>query len=134
MLFLTSKVAKKAEISILLARDTTRGWVPGRGVMGRNVGVYNNGYNTWLSSGLQNQPRSFRFVCFLPLPCVMSVTKDEVSDLIKANNDQLMTSFQELLKDTAGQAKRANKTSAEQQMKEIKKLKFQELAQGQKKI
>ena len=64
----------------------------------------------------------------------MSVTKDEVSDLIKANNDQLMTSFQELLKDTAGQAKRANKTSAEQQMKEIKKLKFQELAQGQKKI
>ena len=30
--------------------------------MGRNVGVYNNGYNTWLSSRLQNQNRSFRFV------------------------------------------------------------------------
>ena len=56
----------------------------------------------------------------------MSVTKDEVSDLIKANNDQLMASFKELLKDTAGQIKRANETSTEQQMKEIKKLKFQE--------
>ena len=41
----------------------------------------------------------------------MSVTKDEVSDLIKANNDQLMASFKELLKDTAGQIKRANETS-----------------------
>jgi len=57
----------------------------------------------------------------------MSVTKDEVSDLIKANNDQLMASFKELLKDTAGQINRANETSTEQKMKEIKKLKFQEL-------
>ncbi|XP_020629384.1 uncharacterized protein LOC110066494 [Orbicella faveolata] len=56
----------------------------------------------------------------------MSVTKDEVSDLIKANNDQLMASFMELLKDTAGQINRANETSTEQKMKEIKKLKFQE--------
>ena len=32
----------------------------------------------------------------------------------------------ELLKDTAGQIKQANGTSTEQQMKEIKKLKFQE--------
>ena len=56
----------------------------------------------------------------------MSVTKDEVSDLIRANNNQLMASFKELLKDTAGQIKRANETSTEQQMKEIKKLKFQE--------
>ena len=56
----------------------------------------------------------------------MSVTKEEVSDLIKANNNQLMASFKELLKDTAGQIKRANETSTEQQMKEIKKLKFQE--------
>ena len=56
----------------------------------------------------------------------MSVTKDEVSELIKANNDQLMASFKELLKDTAGQIKRANETSTEQQMREIKKLKFQE--------
>ena len=61
-------------------------------------------------------------------------TKDEVSDLIKANNDHIMASFQKLLKNTAGQAKRANKTSAEQQMKEIKKLKFQELAQVQNKM
>ena len=59
----------------------------------------------------------------------MSLTKDEVSDLIKATNDQFMAPFQELfpelLKDTAGQIKRANKTSTELQMKEIKKLKFQ---------
>ena len=32
----------------------------------------------------------------------MSVTKDEVSDLIQANNIQLMASFKELLMDTAG--------------------------------
>ena len=49
-----------------------------------------------------------------------------MSDLIKANNDQLMASFVELLKATAGQIKRANKTSSEHQLKEIKKLKFQE--------
>ena len=30
--------------------------------MGRNVGVYKNGYNTWLSSSLQNKP--LRFVLF----------------------------------------------------------------------
>ena len=56
----------------------------------------------------------------------MSATKAEMSDLIKANNDQLMTSFKELLKDTARQIKRANETSAELQMKEIEELKFQE--------
>ena len=60
MLFPTSELANKAEITILSARDTTRAWVPGRGTMGRDVGVYKTGYNTWLSSRLQNQPRSFR--------------------------------------------------------------------------
>lgn len=30
------------------------------------------------------------------------------NDLIKANNDQLMASFEKLLKNTAGQIKRAN--------------------------
>ena len=64
MLFLTCELANKAEITILSARDTTRAWVPGRGIMGRNVGVYKTGYNTWLSSRPQNQPRSFRFVLF----------------------------------------------------------------------
>ena len=60
----------------------------------------------------------------------MSVTKDDVIDLIKANNYQLMASFKELLiKDNAGQIKRANETSPEQQMKEIKRLKFQEPAE-----
>ena len=59
MLFPTSELANKAEITILSARDTTRAWVPGRGIMGRDAGVYKAGYNTWLSSRLQNQPRSF---------------------------------------------------------------------------
>ena len=62
MLFLTSELVNKAEITILLARDTTRAWVAGRGIMSRNVGVYKNWHNTLLSSRLQNQPRSFRFV------------------------------------------------------------------------
>ena len=35
MLFLTSEKANKAEIAILSARDTTRAWVPGRGIMHR---------------------------------------------------------------------------------------------------
>ena len=56
----------------------------------------------------------------------MTVTRDEVCDLIQASNVQLMASFKELLTDIAGQIKRANETSTEQQMKEIKKLKFQE--------
>ena len=47
----------------------------------------------------------------------MTVTKDEVSDLIKPNNDQLMASFKELLKDTAGHIKSANESSTEQQIK-----------------
>ena len=72
MLFLMSELENKPEIAILSVRDTTRAWVPsttrvwvpGRGIMGRNVGVYKNGYNTWLSSRLQNQPHSFRFVLF----------------------------------------------------------------------
>ena len=117
MLFPTSELANKAEITILSARYTTRAWVPGRGTMGRNVGVYKTGCNTWLSSRLQNQPRSFLSFNFFPLPCVMTVTKDEVSDLIKPNNDQLMASFKELLKDSAGQVKSANESSTEQQIK-----------------
>ena len=59
MLFRTSELANKAEVTILSARDTTRAWVPGRGIMGRDVGAYKTGYNTWLSARLQNQPRSF---------------------------------------------------------------------------
>ena len=37
MLFRTSELANKAEITILSARDTTRAWVPGQGIMGRDV-------------------------------------------------------------------------------------------------
>jgi len=56
----------------------------------------------------------------------MSISKDEVSDLITANNQQLMNSFKDLLQDTVGQIKRANEDAADSQMREIKKLKFSE--------
>jgi len=59
MVFLTGELATKAEITILSSRDTTRAWVPGRCIMGRDVEVYKTGYNTWLSSRLLNQPRPF---------------------------------------------------------------------------
>lgn len=49
-----------------------------------------------------------------------------------ANNEKLMGSFKDLLKETVGQIKRANEDSAELQMKEIKKLKFYELHKFQK--
>ena len=64
ILFLTSELANKAEIYILSALDTTRAWVPGRGVMGNDVRVYKTMYNTWLSSRLQNQPRSLARLIF----------------------------------------------------------------------
>ena len=78
MLFRTSELANKAEITILSARDTTRARVSGQGIMGRDVVVYRTGHNTWLSSRLQNQPRSFVSFCFiflclvLHLPCFQS--------------------------------------------------------------
>ena len=53
----------------------------------------------------------------------MSITKDEVSDLIKLNNQQMMDSFKVLLQDTVGQIRRANEDAADLQMREIKKLK-----------
>ena len=56
----------------------------------------------------------------------MSITKKEVSDLNKANNEQLMSSFKDLLHDTVGQIKRANEDAADLQMREIKKLKHNE--------
>ena len=56
----------------------------------------------------------------------MSVTKDQVPDQFKINNVQLIASFKELLKGTAGQINRANDTSAELPMEETKELKFRE--------
>ena len=47
----------------------------------------------------------------------MSVSKDEVSDLIQENNKQLMDSFKDSLAQTVGQIKRSNEDSAERQMK-----------------
>ena len=58
MLFLTSELANKAEMTILSARDTTKAWLPGQSIMGNDIGVYKTRYNTWLSSRPQNQPRS----------------------------------------------------------------------------
>ena len=49
-----------------------------------------------------------------------------MSDLIRENNKQLMDSFKDLLTETVGQMKRANEYLAEQQMKQIKKLKYNE--------
>ena len=56
-----------------------------------------------------------------------------MSDLIQENNKQLMDSFKDLLTETVGQIKRANEYLAEQQMKEIKKLKYNEPRKFKKK-
>ena len=53
MIFLTSEVASKAEKAILSARDTTRAWVPGRGIMGRNVGYIRRGITRGCHLGLR---------------------------------------------------------------------------------
>ena len=54
---------------------------------------------------------------------LMSIIKDEVSDLITSNNQQMMDSFKTLLQDTVGQVKHANEDAADFQMRDIKKLK-----------
>ena len=74
-----------------------------------------------------NQPLFvFSLTFLLVVFCVMSVSKDEVSDLNRENNKQLMNSFKNLLAETVGQIKRSHKDSAEQPMKEIKKLEYDE--------
>ena len=56
----------------------------------------------------------------------MSIEKEGVEALIKANNDNLLASFKGLLEQTVSQIKRSNEESAESQMKEINRLKFNE--------
>ena len=56
----------------------------------------------------------------------MSIGKEEVEELIKTNNHKLLDSFKGLLEQTVSQIKRSNEESAESQMKEIKRLKFNE--------
>ena len=63
MIFLTSELANKAEIAILSARDTTRAWVPGRGIMGRNVGVYKYGLLTKCEVKMAGYWPSVFFAC-----------------------------------------------------------------------
>ena len=63
----------------------------------------------------------------------MSIEKEDVEALIKANNDNLLASFNGLLEQTVSQIKRSNEDSAESQMKEIKRLKFNESHKFKKK-
>ena len=63
----------------------------------------------------------------------MSIEKEDVEALIKANNDNLLASFKGLLEQTVSQIKRSNEESAESQMKEIKRLKFNESHKFKKK-
>ena len=63
----------------------------------------------------------------------MSMEKEGVEALIKANNDNLLASFKGLLEQTVSQIKRSDEESAESQMKEIKRLKFNESHKFKKK-
>ncbi|XP_068703674.1 uncharacterized protein [Montipora foliosa] len=63
----------------------------------------------------------------------MSIGKEEVEELIKTNNDKLLVSFKGLLEQTVSQIKRSKGESAEIQMKEIKRLKFNEPQKFKKK-
>ena len=56
----------------------------------------------------------------------MSIGKEEVEELTKTNNGKLLDMFKGLLQQTVSQIKRPNEESAESQMKEIKRLKFNE--------
>ena len=67
------------------------------------------------------------------LAVAMSIEKEDMEALIKANNDNLLASFNGLLEQTVSQIKRSNEDSAESQMKEIKRLKFNESHKFKKK-
>ena len=89
MLFLTNEQVNKAKITILYARDTTTprfqagaSWVVVWGYVRKGI---TRGCH--LGLGTHCVLRSFR------LMLVMAVSKDEVSDLIITNNEQLMASF-----------------------------------------
>jgi len=58
----------------------------------------------------------------------MSITLDELSDLITFNNQQMMDSFKALIQDTMGPIKNLKKRASEDTMdlREIKKLKHSE--------
>ena len=67
------------------------------------------------------------------LAVAMSIEKEDMEALIKANNDNLLASFNGLLEQTVSRIKRSNEDSAESQMKEIKRLKFNESHKFKKK-
>ena len=57
--------------------------------MGRNKGVYKNGYNTWLSSRLQNQPRSFRFVLINFSLCLYVRRPDRLLKILRVRQSNI---------------------------------------------
>ena len=70
------------------------------------------------------------------LAVAKSIEKEDMEALIKANNDNLLASFNGLLEQTVSQIKRSNEDggkTAESQMKEIKRLKFNESHKFKKK-
>ena len=63
MLFLTSELANKAKITIFSARDTTRAWIPVRGIMGNDVGHKRPGITRGCHLGFRtNGVLSFRLI------------------------------------------------------------------------
>ena len=67
MLFLTSELANEDEITILSARDTTRAWVPGRGIMGTNVGYIRTVITRGFHLGFRSEPTAFFSFLFVYL-------------------------------------------------------------------
>ena len=140
LLFLTTESANKAEINILLARDTTRPGPKARASWVMTLWLYKGEYCTWCPPRPQNRTVHLWlmtnlvifFWSFL-LTVAMSIEKEDVEAPIKANNDNLLASFNGLLEQTVSRIKWSNEDSAESQMKEIKRLKFNEWHKFKKK-
>ena len=64
---------------------------------------------------------------------MMSVSKEEVSELIMKNRNTLMSSFKDILKEAVHDLNRTNKDALTVQIYEIKKLKYNEPCQFKKK-
>ena len=99
MLFLTNELAKKAEITILSAWETTRpglqagsSWVERKGYIRGSV-ARDSHLSLWINPVQSCVQFVFKLSLILPrwllFMSAMSITKDEVSDLIKLNNQQL---------------------------------------------
>ena len=70
-----------------------KAWATSCGVTGNDVAYIRKGIARGSHLGLRtNRVLGLQFTFILP---AMSVTKDEIFDLIKANNDKLMSSFKD---------------------------------------